>query len=153
MIYLQIVILLLAILGLLTISGFSLFRVSKYLKTFKPRKSETWPTYSYMDKIGSKCPSGWVYTSDVESGNDGYSKCENKYNIPTAINNNDCTSTIKYFGNISSWKDCMKDIKNCDHLKDRCNWIAECGHGIKGDENIPKLSWFGISDTGVCNSY
>ena len=150
MIYLQIVILLLAILGLLTISGFSLFRISKYLKTRKPREGDIWPSYSYMDKIGSKCPSGWVYTSDIKLDNTVYNKCENKYNIPTDSKDN-CIDNIQSFRNIPSWKDCMKDIKKCN-LQDRCDWITKCGHKIKDGENIPKLSWFGISDTGVCNS-
>ena len=122
----DIIIRVLAVVGLLTITGIVLYYIAKAIKKYKPPEEPIWPDETYMEKIGAQCPTGWVYRGRNDYGEN---ICQNYYNID--VPNNDCyddqTQKIKNFDTIKDWQKCQNDPENCNKLKKRCKWIKKCG--------------------------
>lgn len=147
--------------GLLTLTGIALYYISKAIKKYKPPAEPSWPDETYMEKIGVRCPTGWIYKG---KNNNGKNICQNYYNVPVNVNGNcyngDKTEKISYFSEIKDWQKCQDDPK-CKPLKDRCNWIKKCGppsqsrdptkcdaqgQWQKEETQVPYASWIGVAD-------
>jgi|SaaInlStandDraft_1057018.scaffolds.fasta_scaffold01052_1 hypothetical protein len=152
----DIVIKLFALAGLVAITGVALYYISKKIQKYKPSEQPLWPTERHMEKIGAKCPTGWVYTG---KSNDGKNRCQNYYNIDiqnASANNcyDDSNSKTKNFSTISDWDKCQNDPLGCSQLQERCNWIKNCGPksnlvnvaNMGQPSSTPYASWIGVSD-------
>lgn len=148
-----------ALIGLVALTGVALYYIAKRIKKIKLPEQPLWPTERHMEKVGSECPTGWIYMGkDI----DGQNICNNYYNIDIqkpkdCYDNND--SKIKKFPVISNWDKCQSDPLNCPQLQKRCRWIKKCGpksniqsitnNNRNGDElntSTPYASWIGVSD-------
>lgn len=151
-----------AVVGLLALTGTALYYIAKAIKKYKPPAKPTWPDETYMEKIGARCPTGWVYRGKNDYGEN---ICQNYYNVPVPDNNycynGDKTQQISYFSQIKDWQKCQDDPGNCKPLKKRCKWIKKCGppsqtrdptkcdaQGQWQDEGTqrPFASWIGVAD-------
>lgn len=136
--------------GLIGLIGVMLYYIAKAIKEYKPPEQSIWPDASYMEKIGAQCPTGWVYSGQARNGQN---ICKNYYNVDVQ-NESKCYSPslsdkIKYFDNIKDWEKCQNDPGNCKPLKERCNWIKDCGPTplMQGDDvSSPYASWIGVSN-------
>lgn len=119
------------ILGGLTVL-FVLYSLYKYYLT-APVGPKAFPPNSFMRQVGVLCPDYWIY-------NDAKKICVNQFNIPV----NDpkkCydNGNEKAFSPIEKWPINSNDVDNV--LKDRCEWIRNCGPNNK----LP-ASWLGLED-------
>ena len=78
---LTIVIHIFAVIGLLALTGVVLYYAAKQIQKYKPSQQSQpdWPDDTYMEKVGARCPTGWVYTGQSKSGEN---VCQNYYNVP-----------------------------------------------------------------------
>ena len=125
----DIIIKIFAAVGLLALTGVALYYIAKALKKYKPPEKPLWPDERYMEKIGARCPTGWIYTGHDKNGN---YLCKNYYHVDVP-ENGECYDDIKEknksFEKINDWK---KYQENPDkYLSDRCKWIKKCGPKIK----------------------
>lgn len=162
--------------GVLAITALVLYLIAKALKKYKPSKKADFPTAEYMNRVGLRCPSGWVYRGTMTSDSgETFDVCHNSNNIPVCrdwAGKKDVGSgpnkkkipgcysikgqPIALFPTIDNWDDYIKGDVTDDY---RCNWINRCGPPSevydKNDPNIspdarcantPPASWVGISD-------
>jgi hypothetical protein len=156
----DIIIKLFAFVGLVALTGVALYYIAKHIKKYKAPEQPLWPTERHMEKVGAKCPTGWVYKGQTENGNN---ICHNYYDIDVQDSSNpvcydDANAKIKNFPLIQDWDKCQSDPLGCSQLQDRCNWIRKCGPksnivnvtntcGSSGPTtNTPYASWIGVSD-------
>ena len=132
--------------GIIAITLVILYFALKLINKYKKENIDTNPDFNaYMDKIGSKCPDGWLYVGDTKDPktNRTMNICQNM-NIPTCNGDKVFDPIMKapgcynpgksleqrkmQFFNISNWKDyvdCKGDINiNNDY---RCAWLKSCG--------------------------
>lgn len=107
------------------------------------------PPLDYMREIGSKCPDYWVYKG-ADPAKEGYSLCENVFNIPTQVNN-ECYDSDKIDARIKSFKDAKIDENgkmDPEAEKQRCKFVNQCG-----PTSEMKASWLGISSEQMSPGY
>jgi len=158
--------------GVLAITALVLYLIAKALQKYKPPKTPDFPTAEYMNKIGSRCPSGWVYRGSMKSETgDEFDVCENSMGVPVCrdwagkkeINGKQvpgCYSVegqpIALFPRIKNWDEYLSGDVADDY---RCNWINRCGppSEVRGADaalppgalpcsGTPPASWVGISE-------
>jgi len=107
------------------------------------------PPLDYMREVGSKCPDYWVYKG-VDTAREGYSLCENVFNIPTqntttCYNNPASGTRLKSFKNAS-----MTSEGKMDPVaeKERCEFVNKCG-----PTSEMKASWLGINSEQMSPGY
>ena len=145
--------------GVLAVTALVLYLIAKALKKYNPSSSSSqYPSDEYMEKVGAKCPDGWVYKGKIR-GNDGseHDVCHNRYNVPVCRDwigsdpnkgagcySSDGTAT---FPVINKWDDYMNgDVANSY----RCGWIRRCGPPSDDQtcDTSPPASWTGLN--GKC---
>lgn len=155
--------------GILAITALFLYLIAKAIGKYKPPKKPDFPSANYMEKVGAKCPAGWVFKGEMTDDNGRqFDMCQNMYNIPVCRDwigegpdgaGPGCYSApgkIAVFPKIKDWDDYLK--KNLPDTN-RCHWINRCGPpsetavpGGHDDQstrtcaNTPPASWIGISD-------
>lgn len=160
----------LAMIGVLIVVGLILYYAAILIKQYikPPDDDDEWPSDNYMEKIGSKCPSGWLYMGKTNQW--PYKNiCKNIYDVPVCDKNKEYTSTNssydsgKCYDNKRSKTKKFIPIKNWDKYKDnrgwrnriarkeRCEWIKQCGppptvEGVSGCDNSPGATWLGIDE-------
>jgi hypothetical protein len=148
-----------AAIGVLAVTGYLLYLISKAIKNYKVKKPE-FPSSKYMEKVGGRCPSGWIYKGQVTDTSGGkHDVCQNYYNIPVCrdwVQSPDrpdgCytgPNRITMFPEIKDWKTFLNSDVPDTH---RCEWINRCGppseiHNTNQKcDGVPPASWIGISD-------
>ena len=122
-----------AIIGLLALTGIALYYIAKALKKYKPPAEPIWPDETYMEKIGVRCPTGWVYQGQNDNGEN---ICQNVYKVDVPDRcYDDQQQKISYFDKIKDWQKCQDDPGNCRQLKNRCKWIKKCGPRDKSNNS------------------
>lgn len=159
----QIVVNILAAVGLLVIIGYLCYLLYKYVKDRQEQVviKSVYPPGDYMQNTGIKCPDYWVNTGVDSAGN---YICKNSFNIQTN-NSGMCKSDFMNFspiGNKNTWEygnpnglTSYSDRERYDFVNDqlkgqlkgdisRCQWINECGptSDVQG-------TWTGVD--AVCN--
>lgn len=151
--------------GVLAVTALVLYLIAKAIGKYKPPQEPDFPSSRYMEKVGAKCPAGWIYkgeTIDTQGGK--HDVCQNVYNIPVCrdwIQTDDkpdgCYNgpgKIALFPRIDDWDQFLQS-----NIPDtaRCQWVNRCGppsevassgSGESSDtcSNIPPASWIGISE-------
>lgn len=156
--------------GVLAVTALILYLIAKAIGKYKPPKQPDFPSASYMEKVGAKCPSGWIYKGQMTDDNGRkFDMCQNLYNIPVCRDwigedgpegaGPGCYSApgkIAVFPTIHNWDSYQKRNLPDTH---RCHWINRCGppstvtvpgghddQRTKNCANTPPASWIGISD-------
>lgn len=127
----------LTILGVFTLIIIIYYWLRRYYDNKKKEaiKNNQFPSNSYMNAIGSRCPDGWKYTADGQ--------CVNIYNIPVTHTNNkfigdnkkstNCNQTSVSFNQPNNWPSSVFEQQQyLDEHKGRCNWITSCGGAWAG---------------------
>ena len=153
--------------GVLAVTALVLYLIAKALQKYKPPKKPDFPSASYMEKVGAKCPAGWIYKGEVTDTAGGkHDVCHNAYNVPvcrdymqTEAQPDGCYNgpgKIALFPRIDNWDTFLKSNVPDTH---RCQWVNRCGppsevtipgamgaQQAKSCANIPPASWIGISE-------
>lgn len=114
------------VIGILVVVGLILYYIAKAIGKYKPPAPPAWPGVDYMQYIGSRCPSYWVYGGQTNYGGQPVDKCINAFNVAVADDScyDDPTNKVAYFpviGNYGDWR--KKDITGSE----RCKWVRKCG--------------------------
>lgn len=151
--------------GVLAVTAFILYYVAKALNKYKPSKETDFPSAKYMENVGAKCPSGWIYKG-MMTDNDGrnFDVCHNEFNVPVCrdwqgtrnVNGKKmvgCYSSqdqrVAMFPTIDNWDKYIDGDVADDY---RCKWINRCGppsdspDGSTTCSGSPPAAWVGISE-------
>jgi hypothetical protein len=156
--------------GVLALTALVLYLIARYLKKYKKKSKkniDVYPGSEYMEEVGARCPSGWIYQGTrTDKKGRTMDVCHNAYNVPVCRNwakpkngklgcYSDVNKKIALFPTISSWKDYLKGDVSDDY---RCKWINRCGPpseigqdkcgNIKteGCDSTPPAAWDGIAE-------
>jgi hypothetical protein len=152
------------VIGVVAIAGVLLYAILKLIDKYKTTTEENSPINEYMERIGSKCPDGWLYVGDVKDKNNRIMNVCKNLNIPTCgsgvfdpVAKTGCYAKGKekeqymYFHNIANWKDYTDGVGDININQDyRCGWLNSCGAPSElkttGDacQNPNKASWTGL---------
>jgi hypothetical protein len=140
-------------LGVLLVTGIILYLIAKAIGRWKPPAPKIFPGDDYMNYIGARCPSGWVYAGSVKAGNSDMDVCYNAFNVPVLnaekCYDGDVSARVKMFPRV---QDYAKYVKNNISQGARCTWVNNCGP--PPDVKLPKgapvnpapAAWVGIAE-------